>query len=1131
MSDSFASADPPPSLQQQIDAICDRFEAAIKADASTRIEDFLEDLPEDHSHELLKALIDLEIHHRPGATVSPTDYRQRFGSAFDAVEASMFVAEEPTVPPQTAAARLQSTAAGVGGSVQYFGEYELLQEIARGGMGVVYKARQSKLNRIVALKMILAGNLAGDEEVERFRNEAESAAALDHPGIGPVYEIGEHHGQHFFSMGFVDGPSLADRVKDGPLDQREAADIVRKVAEAVAYAHEHEKGVIHRDLKPANVLLDPHKEPRVTDFGLAKQMKLDRDLTNEGAVMGTPAYMPPEQAEGEKKKIGPRSDIYSIGAILYCLLTGRPPFQSPREIDILQQVTSLEPIAPSLLIPSVSKDLDTICLKCLEKSADKRYQAAAELAAELGRYLNGEPIQARPVSRAERLWRWCKRKPTQAGLIAVSILLLLTFSIGGPLVGLRQSRLLQKQLQAEQERLLAQADALRQATPAAAANILQQLDLGSKEITTALHSRLQDASLFDLQRNRIRLALLPDDADMYAPIVEFLQSTADSLPPDELLLIREVLLEHAADQSADLQSRFTSGLSDANRRLRSACVLAGSSPQADFWPEYGEKVSRDLVKVLPSQLQAYRQALRPIRQHLLPGLTDIHLNADLSDQWRSFATQTLADYQSDDSEELFELLITAAAFQFEAIFKALRQHRALAIKYGRTTLAETYPADSDDVKKDRVAGRKANAAVMLLRFSDASHVWPLLQQNADPGTRSYFIHWFPARGGNPRQLIERLQTETDSGVQQALLLCLGEFEHGSLPAKARTSFLSHVLSLYETHPDAGIHGASRWLLQQWGQKAQLNALNTQLQTQKQPDRNQLWYVNRQRQTFSVVNATDFSIGSPSNEIGRLSNEVSGRCALNRQLAVCTTEVTRRQWRTFIESAQIKDRHASADRPKDFSLTEDSPMVGINWFMMARYCNWLSEQENIPQEQWCYTVNPDGKYREGMEVCKDFWKRTGYRLPTDPEWEFFCRCGTTSSRFYGHSTTLLRKYGWEQMIIGQDRSTYPCAQLKPNAYGLFDILGNACEWCISAQNNTPCKTPESGPVDAEDQHILRGGSVLYHPGNGRSASRNWDTAGSRDQNYGLRVVRTLRLLPNPEDTNNEPNTAGAAPTDN
>jgi WD40 repeat protein/tRNA A-37 threonylcarbamoyl transferase component Bud32 len=305
-----------------------------------------------------------------------------------------------------------------GTRVRYFGDYELISEIARGGMGVVYKARQVNLNRIVALKMILSGQLASDEDIRRFHTEAESAAHLDHPGIVPIYEIGEHEGQHYFSMGFVDGKSLADRVKDGPLPPQEAANLTRKISEAIAYAHE--KGVIHRDLKPANVLLDAGGEPKVTDFGLARKLEQDSGLTRTGAVMGTPSYMPPEQAAGETAQVGPLADVYSLGAILYCLITGRPPFQAANPLDTLRQVMEREPIAPTELAPSIPKDLETICLKCLQKDQLKRYESANDLAADIGRWERGEPIRARAVTRTERVYRWIKRNRIVSGLLAAT---------------------------------------------------------------------------------------------------------------------------------------------------------------------------------------------------------------------------------------------------------------------------------------------------------------------------------------------------------------------------------------------------------------------------------------------------------------------------------------------------------------------------------------------------------------------------------------------------------------------------------------------------------------------------------------------------------------------------------------
>jgi serine/threonine protein kinase/WD40 repeat protein len=329
---------------------------------------------------------------------------------------------DATLPPDKGAT-WESRSSAVGDRLRYFGDYELVEEIARGGMGVVYKALQINLNRIVALKMILAGQLASEQDVQRFRTEAESAANLDHPRIVPIYEVGQHAGQHYFSMGFVDGKSLAQKIVDGPMVPRDAAEMMVKICEGIAFAHE--RGVIHRDLKPANILLDQNGQPKVTDFGLAKKLGSDSNLTGTGQILGTPSYMAPEQASGKIDEVGPLADIYSLGAILYCLLTGRPPFQAANPMDTLLQVLDKEPIPPRQLNTTIPVDLETICLKCLNKEPHRRYTEAKELSQELGRFLRGEPILARPVDGLERSWRWCKRNPTVAGLIATAAVLLI----------------------------------------------------------------------------------------------------------------------------------------------------------------------------------------------------------------------------------------------------------------------------------------------------------------------------------------------------------------------------------------------------------------------------------------------------------------------------------------------------------------------------------------------------------------------------------------------------------------------------------------------------------------------------------------------------------------------------------
>lgn len=310
-------------------------------------------------------------------------------------------------------------------SARHFGDYELIEKIAAGGMGIVYKARQLSLNRIVALKMVLGGPLASAAERQRFLDEAQTAASLQHPNIIAIHEVGEHAGQPFFSMDHVEGRSLAEVLRHGPLPPRRAAGYAKTIAEAVAYAHQ--RGVLHRDLKPSNVLIDQSDQPRITDFGLAKRLTGDSDLTVSGQVLGSPSFMAPEQAQGRHREIGPPSDVYSLGALLYHLLTGRPPFQAATLTEVLRQVVTTEPPAPRLLNPSLPRDLETICLKCLEKEAPRRYQTASALAEELGRFLEGKPILARPVGTAVKAWKWCRRRPAMAGMGAG---LVLTFLVG-----------------------------------------------------------------------------------------------------------------------------------------------------------------------------------------------------------------------------------------------------------------------------------------------------------------------------------------------------------------------------------------------------------------------------------------------------------------------------------------------------------------------------------------------------------------------------------------------------------------------------------------------------------------------------------------------------------------------------
>lgn len=310
-----------------------------------------------------------------------------------------------------------------GSGPQVFGEYELLEEIARGGMGVVYKARQTRLNRMVAIKMILTGKLASDSEVKRFHSEAEAAGSLSHPNIVSIYEVGEQDGHHYYSMPLMEGMSLSQWVESGqwePGDGTEAAMVVSKLAEAVEHAHQ--KGILHRDLKPGNILLDGEGEPHILDFGLAKRIFGESNLTLSGDVLGTPSFMAPEHAAGKGKTSTTAADIYNLGAILYYLLTARPPFVADSALDAMLLVLEGEAVLPRSVNPRIAPDLERICLRCLAKSPEDRYPSAQELSDDLQRFLNDEPLAQQPKAVGRRLQAWAKHQPALVSrLLGISI--------------------------------------------------------------------------------------------------------------------------------------------------------------------------------------------------------------------------------------------------------------------------------------------------------------------------------------------------------------------------------------------------------------------------------------------------------------------------------------------------------------------------------------------------------------------------------------------------------------------------------------------------------------------------------------------------------------------------------------
>jgi WD40 repeat protein/predicted Ser/Thr protein kinase len=419
-----------------------------------------------------------------GRTPSTADYLARYPHLREELE-SFFIDQcelTPLIQPLRWCERTDSPKA------TRFGDYEIQSELARGGMGVVYLARQLSLNRVVALKMIRDSRLANDEEQRRFKMEAESAAQLDHPNIVPIFEVGDHDGQHFFSMKYVAGGNLAQR---RPTTMKEIAGLMARVARAVHYAHQ--RGILHRDLKPANILLDEHGEPHVADFGLAKRVEGDPAATVTGMILGTPGYLSPEQAAA-KRTLTTAADVYGLGAILFFLLTGRAPCQGTSVVETLLQTREADPPRPRTLNSAADSDLETICLKCLRKEPTRRYGSAADLADDLDRWQRGEPIHARPVGIAERAYKWAWRRPATAALVAVIAGGLIAAGVGVALFVWRldQEVVIERQLKADEETARRDAEAKKVLADAA----LKQSDVALKKSDAARYA-LQIAQVFD----------------------------------------------------------------------------------------------------------------------------------------------------------------------------------------------------------------------------------------------------------------------------------------------------------------------------------------------------------------------------------------------------------------------------------------------------------------------------------------------------------------------------------------------------------------------------------------------------------------------------------------------------------